>query len=253
MKDWAEFIDFSTSLCDGSQRLTKYLFRGQKDSGWSLLPVLARDVQKSIRWTLDREFHMQRIFRSDAHNHLSPPLLPSHTRNVELWWSVMRHYGVPTRLLDWTSSPFVAAYFAVNDVGPTDGCIWVVHPNTVNKIAKEKHSFNGTDFIDKFISEDHSDLIYFFEPAIKSDRMLAQQCWFSVCANPLKEHGIAIESCKSGGSDDVELMKIIIPARQKIDYLKRLVFMNITARTLFPGLDGLGKSLGEFFNIERAL
>ena len=249
IKSWSIFIEIIQGLQLGSQRLAKYLFRGQADARWDLESSFGRHAKNNdVRWALDREFHMQRLFRLDAHNYISSPILPSHTNQLELWWSAMQHYGVSTRLLDWSCSPFVAAYFAVEDLSDKDGAIWIVHPHTVNKVAKDKYGFDGIEFVDRFITEDDTDLLWFYEPAVKTDRMLAQQCCFSVAANPIKEHSKILLS----NHDEGCLYKYTIPSHLKVEFLRNLNYMNITARTIYPGLDGLGKSVQEFLKVEAA-
>jgi hypothetical protein len=247
VSSWIEFVDYVQRFVGDSPRLAKYLFRGQNEAEWKLEPSFSRLCHdKTIRWSLDREYHMQRLFRLDAHNHISQPILPSHTNQLELWWSVMQHYGVSTRLLDWTCSPFVAAYFAVSNLDKKDAAVWLVHPNSVNENAKSRYEFTGQKFIDAFVTEVDSNLVWFYEPAVKTDRMLSQQGWFSVCANPIKEHSQPIwEDC-----EEETLHKIVIPHQLKAEFLKQLNFMNITARTIYPGLDGLGASVQEYLKLE---
>lgn len=247
INSWSQFVSVIESIELKSQRLAKYLFRGQADSRWLLEPSFSRFVKdRTCRWALDREYHMQRLFRLDAHNYIQPPILPSHTNQLALWWSAMQHYGVATRLLDWSCSPYVALYFAIESISESDAALWIVHPHTINNLAKEKYSFSGDKFIDHFISESESDLLWFYEPAVKTDRMSAQQCWFSVAADPRKEHSQIIRS----HCDSDALRKLIIPSELKAEFLSKLHYMNISSRTVYPGLDGFSKSIQEFLKIE---
>lgn len=247
VNSWTEFVNYVQKFVGDSSRLAKYLFRGQSDAEWGLVPSFGRHCKgKTIKWSIDREYHMQRLFKLDAHNHISPPILPSHTNQLELWWSAMQHYGVSTRLLDWSCSPFVAAYFAVSNIDKKDAAVWIAHPHSVNSNAKSRYGFNGDNFIDSFIVEDDSSLLWFYEPSVKTDRMSTQQGWFSVCANPMKDHSKAIwDDCEEDA-----LHQVIIPHHLKLEFLKQLNFMNISAKSIYPGLDGLGASIQEYLKLE---
>jgi len=218
---WGEFILLASGFLGRSSSFPRCLFRGHSDNNWGLLPSFGRiSAGQSIQWALNHEYEMQRLFRLEAHNFIEPPILPSHTKHIELWWSVMQHYGVATRLLDWSASPYVAAYFAVVTLSDCDGVIWISHPHSVQEQAKAVHGFDGSSFVDRFIDTNDCTLTWFFEPAVKTDRMLAQQGWFSVCANPLRDHAATIAELTGPGVETMQA--IIIPSEAKPQTDKRV-------------------------------
>ncbi len=105
---------------------TAWAFRGLRDSSYKLAPTIEREASsKSIGWPA-LELLVSQEFRSRARMHLSAPIVPED----ELGWrAVMQHYGVPSRLLDFTYSLFVGLYFAVRGgLGPASnesqpGCL----------------------------------------------------------------------------------------------------------------------------------
>ena len=82
----------------------------------------------------------------------------------------------------------------------------------------------------------------------KTQRMIAQQGSFTICKNITGDHGKII----GGSLDGMERANqvLIIPKGKKQELLRKLEIMNITASSLFPGLDGLGRSTGELVAME---
>jgi hypothetical protein len=162
-------------------------------------------------------------------------------------WMLMQHHYAPTRLLDWTLSPYVAAYFACRDNIKENGAVWILHGGFLHtqmeKIYNVEHVIL-TNYPENFFTKPDSTAETFFaNPKTKTDRMAAQQGLFTVCRNISGiQHEIISNACKE---EPKVFQKIIIPSDQKVEFLRKLHAMNITANSLFPGLDGLGQSVKE--------
>lgn len=251
IESWAEFLDYLDGYMNRSIGVPRYFFRGQSNSEWGLLPSLTRHCKnRDIQWALKHELKILQMFREEAHNYISTALLPSEQKTVEVWWPIMQHYGAPTRLLDWSNSPFVAAYFAVSKITEHDGSVFLVHPHTINLKAKEEHGFNEKNLLDLCLKPEDSTFLLFFQPSVKQSRVSVQQGGFSICGNPLKDHVLAVDQNTVDNNNQDIIQKIIIPAHLKSTFLLRLSQMNINARTLYLGIDGLGESLAEYLLYE---
>jgi len=106
VESWSDFMSLSAEL-DG------WAFRGQQDGRWPLLTSLSRYLNAYIpdraSWR-QREERAIRVFQRKAHNYLDDP---SVLHNALRCLALMQHHGAPTRLLDFTKSPFVAVFFAL--------------------------------------------------------------------------------------------------------------------------------------------
>jgi hypothetical protein len=171
------------------------------------------------------------------------------------WLALAQHHGLPTRLLDWTFSPFVALHFATHDPDQfgADGMVWCVDfvrsrrylPAALQAQLREEGSNVFTvDMLDQtagtlddFDQLDKEPFVVFLEPPSLDDRIVNQFALFALMSSPtarldewLKQRP---ELCR----------RLIIPAELKWEVRDKLDQANITERVLFPGLDGLSRWL----------
>jgi hypothetical protein len=264
-----EFSALTQLFLKGDAFSLGYVFRGQENASWKLDTSFHRAITNERRLPLPEvnrmleiEQNLSRHFRAVASN-----LIPAGTlagiREGEViqWWPVMRHYGVPTRIMDWTASPYVAAYFAVSRLPDTDGVVYLVNHHLLNLAMKQSHdklaelSLLASDYM----NPDAPAVLNIFQVALAlPDRMMAQQGCFMVCRNIAGnfEEVLASLSVLQEEKKAIALKRLRIPAALKAIFVKQLSSMNVTAQSLFPGLDGIGRYLDEttrWMFIERKL
>ena len=234
------------TLCNPISLHPNWLHRGQPDTTWSLEPSLARIVNKR-KLTKVQAIQVEReavnkfsiAARSVLPLELTATLLPSkNSLDFVGWFSLMQHFSAPTRSLDWSISPWVALYFACIDCDDEDGAIWVM--NYEKAMNKADQALNGKDFMGLINDPNAMDIVHLTMALNSNERIEAQQGRFTVSSNPLMDHADFFT-----GTDILE--KIVIPKNLKSLAMTRLNSMNINAKTLFPGVDGLGRSISEFY------
>jgi len=260
------FIEAVDKLNAGWPNDARCLFRGQRDATDGLRSTLLRlfGARPDLESILKIETYLLHEFRSEAANHLPSHQLGGPDKNLIGWWPTMRHYGSPTRLIDWSLSPYVALFFAVEDGWDRDGAVWFVRSESVAGVMQAKKTtalYSTFDNIfktyDLLVSRTPTGEVLFFEKVSKFERMAVQQGWFSVCDDPRIDIANAlgdldtftfIEDLPGGEKKETALgekhfHKYIIDRRSKPLLLRELHLMNITAKSLFPGIEGLGKQL----------
>ncbi len=225
-------------------------FRGLSDARYPLETTLIRLGGNFV----NIERHILRNFKKYAHRNVAEGDTFWH------WLSVAQHFGLPTRLLDWTYSPFVALHFATANIEKfnTDGVIWAVNyvqahqrlPKPLRSALEREGAnvFTVEMLVDSVASFEElegmgrEDFGLFFEPPSMEDRIVNQFAFFSIMSDP--RH--SVDSWLNQHPD--VWRRIIIPAELKWEVRDKLDQANITERVLFPGLDGLSSWLKRHYS-----
>lgn len=228
-----------------------WAFRGQADANWVLNNAIERTDFIHFHKGIEAEFVGE--FQRGARNYLSKDETPGHL--IE-WLALMQHHGAPTRLLDLTRSPYIAAYFAFEScylVNNHSIAVWGVNINylkdkSLEILSKEfgedlkesKNLINETLF-EKIFHENNKKLVFPVEPFRMNRRYSLQQSVFistGISEVPLMDQLHFL-------SDTMEqaVVKIEIPAQFKNEALRELQQMNLHRASLFPDLDGYAVSL----------
>lgn len=209
-------------FADGVFRPGRYLFRGMGNADYRLAP------------TFDREFsHLGPEQRLRVWDQLISQFRQGcadyeHVRDAigrdEALWALGQHYGLPTRLLDWTTSPYIAAFFAFSGLvarsshRPGQVVICVLHLD--NPVWAQPQSV-------QIVSA----------PALENVRLRNQNGKFTLSHTPYASLEEYATECGSG----LALTKVLLPAAEAVIALPDLDSMGINSYYVYPGLVGLAE------------
>lgn len=249
-RSWAELQDvlFEDSWNEHIQRhRSRFLFRGHGRNDFDLTPGLTRLGPRHV--VLER--HLLRNFKKYAQSYVNEAEnLPD---TFWHWMTLAQHHGLPTRLLDWTYSPLVAAHFACCDLADfdQDGVVWKIDFDAVHEQLPESlkaclseqgaHVFTAEMLSGEIVDlEDLANAdtgkdgqLLFFEPPSLNARIVNQFACLSVQLGPCQSLRDWLEHNKPHWT------KVVIAKGAKWEIRDKLDQSNISERVLFPGLDGL--------------
>lgn len=253
----SDFVSFVQAVDEirGGDTDTEFWFRGCGRSSHPLLPSLYRHPTKKEVADLHKlELELITAFKQRS----IPYLQGNGTFDADDWSTLflMQHYGVPTRLLDWSQNPFIALYFALstcpkfsNGLPSSDVALWVLNPIAWNRHALRHTSFDGgvlTPYSEetKAHAPKASGSGNIFPVAIygahNSVRIVAQRGAFTIFGrelNPMEKLHVQDkypEDC---------LTKILVKKENVHQLLQSVLSNGITESVVFPDLEGLAKEL----------
>ncbi|CAN7458165.1 FRG domain-containing protein [Paenibacillus sp. LjRoot56] len=263
--DWFEFYKFINAFTAKT-----WIFRGQGSSNWNLTSSLFRELERAkdlyqnngLEWQKKKnryENELIRMFKSQAHlyfnlnpdNHLDFIKILQDSPNNEYifnrleWLSLMQHYGAPTRLLDWTFSPYIGLFFGVENTKED----FVLYALNIEYIKKKNIEVIGEkeELLEKLFAMKSTDyFVYPYEPQISNERIVRQQGLFLVPSSNyrtfdflLSQYDINDGNCDTG---EIVAYKFIFKSSMIIECIRNLRMMNIIPDSLFPGIEGFCRS-----------
>lgn len=233
-----------------------FIYRGQADASWQLQSSLERLI--GTDWSSEKAQKFEELslirFRSKFHLYDRENIEPKSKLG---WLSLMQHHGVPTRLLDFTESPYIALYFALETYSSrmrSDLALYAIDYTAVLEASIEyiqqkdlsfkdnrQSSFEKQDQVfDDVIDRFAYDIAWIAEPGLFNSRLDKQSGSFLISGN----RSMRIESVLDQSIyANVEMNKYIIPASLYTGIFALLRKMNITSKSLYGDLDGLARAI----------
>jgi hypothetical protein len=224
-----------------------WAFRGMKSSEWVLTSSLERAVVDRFQfgWLKMESYETRtlRAFQRQAQNHINP--VPPIDDRIQ-WAALMQHHGAPTRLLDWTYSFYVAAYFAIEDAAPDDECaVWAINTGWLNKRLKQMYpDCRAKDSHAHLWSKSPRPGIFPANPFVLNQRLTLQQGCFMAVGDVSEDFGSNYQHMDPPATKaPLEKWTLRSDKSNLRNAFADLHRMNVSRATLFPGLDGFARSL----------
>jgi hypothetical protein len=231
VKNWAEFMEYVSNL-----KGCRYLFRGQNEP-WRLRTSFHRRGRADLSRFLNEDVPALYKHLSARTKHVFDLKNPDENG---AFFNLIQHHGYPTPLLDWTYSPYVAAFFAYRSISNQKAA--AAEANAKIRI----HVFDQEGW-----RRDLSQILFVVAPrlhvsigefiAIENERMIPQQAASTV--TNIDDIETYIRKVEANGK--TYLWAIDLPVNDRRQVVRDLSYMGITAGALFPGLDGACEELTE--------
>lgn len=189
-------------------RKGRWVFRGQSQVDYLLLPRIGRAEMETRN-----EQRVLDFFKREATAYIDRSLDSDWN-----WLAMANHHGLPTRLLDWTTNPLVAAYFAAESEHESDGVLYML--NTIHVVKEDQMAPFEIEHVMRY------------RPSHITRRISAQRGLFTIHPEPE-------EPMELMQSSSTKFHKAIIHRSFKNKLLWNLSRFNVNRASLFPGLDGL--------------
>ena len=169
------FIEYLSYVEQNYNR--NYIFRGLNNLSYSLIPKIGRDAYISRCKTDSIVDELQDMEEQIMHDFIKMSIPHMDLRNLSAWdqWTIGQHHGLPTRFLDWTENPLIAAYFATENANKNDVAVYVVDKTQFNS--------NTDEDLDVFSLSDEDEIVL-YSPSNIHPRIIAQKGVFTVHKNP---------------------------------------------------------------------
>lgn len=233
-----------------------FVFRGQSDAAWGLQSTLERTLGAKWNAKNARKFEDYSLdsFKSKYHIYSGTEHIP---KSKLSWLSVMQHYGVPTRLIDFTTSPYIALYFALETYNPllkNDLSVYCldyssIMERSIEYINSKDKLFNESRFtmqgrqdsiFEDTVDRYSYDIAWITEPIELNARIDRQAGTFLISGNLEKTIDSVITSTIY---ESCNLRKIIIPSSLYEGVYVALRKMSINSKSIYGDLSGLAKSI----------
>jgi FRG domain len=229
------------------------VYRGDGDASWPLLTSLDKlGGVNPPHSKADLEEHILRNFIRYSRPYLSQPASD---------WEVLvaaQHHGLPTRLLDWTYSPLVAAHFAtLNSERESERVIWRLDWKRVHRYFKlpelalliqDLEGLGGdrplTPWALFSAREKAKPFVCMLEPPSINQRIVAQSATFTLCSDKRQSFDCFLEQNGLGSA----LTKFVIPAGETARFRDQLDLVDVDERRLFPDLDGVAAEMRRYYS-----
>jgi hypothetical protein len=231
------------------------VYRGDGDARWPLLTSLDKLGGASPPHTkADLEEHILRNFIRYSRPYLGQ-------RPVDEWEVLVtaQHHGLPTRLLDWTYSPLVAAHFAtLNTERRCDRAVWRLDWKSVHRCFQLPELALLIQDLEGILGGDRpltpwalfstppnaKPFACMLEPPSLDSRIVAQSATFTLCSDKLQSFDRFLEQHGLGSA----LTKFIIPAKETARFRDQLDLVDVDERRLFPDLDGVAAEMRRYYS-----
>lgn len=238
IKSFEEFHSY-TKMYKNDNKIR--LYRGQAELSWSLDSKLLRLVRQYR--DIHDFFKIERRIFNDFKSHYSYFIKSA---QIKTDWDILalaQHFGLPTRLLDWTANPLIALWFAFENQKNNDDprVVWGLVVNDDQLVDFD----NDNPFQGRFIK--------IYQPQMIDDRIKNQESWFSIQKpqifgggkNDDKENGDGLphfnqyNTLNEQFEFELYLVQFIFENSLRKEIMTKLEELNINYRRIYPDLTGL--------------